>query len=126
MQLFLLASLGGAIGAGARHLVNIVCSACIGPGFPWATLIVNVAGSFLMGLVVAAIVPMFGGSAAWRTFLATGILGGFTTFSAFSMDVHDLFERQAHGHLFLYVAGSIAISVLALFAGLALGRFGLK
>lgn len=126
MQLFLLASIGGAIGAGARYLVNVACAACLAPGFPWATLIVNVLGSFLMGLVVSLIVPWLGGSQAWRTFLATGILGGFTTFSAFSLDVHSLFERQFNGHLFLYVAGSVVLSVLALFAGMGLGRLGLK
>ena len=126
MRLFLLASLGGAIGAGARHLVNVACAACLSPVFPWATLIVNVAGSFLMGIVVGAIVPWLGGSAAWRTFLATGILGGFTTFSAFSLDVQHLIERQANILLVLYVVGSVAASVGALMAGLGLSRLVMR
>ena len=119
MQLFLLACLGGAIGAGARYLVNAACAQCMAPGFPWATFIVNVTGSFLMGIVVAGIVPYLGGSVAWRTFLATGILGGFTTFSAFSLDVVDLMQRQQAGPVLFYMIGSVALSVAALLAGVA-------
>ena len=122
MQLFLLASLGGALGAGARYLVNAACAQCMAPGFPWATFIVNVAGSFLMGVVVAALVPYMGGSVAWRTFLATGILGGFTTFSAFSLDVVDLMERQQTLPFLFYVIGSVVLSVAALIAGVAVVR----
>ena len=92
MQLFLLACLGGAIGAGARYLINVVCMHCMAPGFPWATFIINISGSFLMGVVVAGIVPYLGGALAWRIFLATGILGGFTTFSAFSLEAVDLLQ----------------------------------
>ena len=125
MQLFLLACLGGAIGSGARYLVNVVCAQCLAPGFPWATFFVNVVGSLLMGVVVAGIVPALGGSVAWRTFLATGILGGFTTFSAFSLDVIDLMQRQQTGPALLYVSGSFVISIAALAAGLTLARAGL-
>ena len=125
MQLFLLACTGGAIGAGARYLVNIVCAQCIAPGFPWATFIVNVSGSFLMGIVVAGIVPYLGGSVAWRTFLATGILGGFTTFSAFSLDVVDLMQRQQVLSFLFYVLGSVVLSVSALLVGVAVARAGL-
>ena len=125
MQLFLLACIGGAIGAGARYLVNIVCAQCIAPGFPWATFIVNVSGSFLMGIVVAGIVPYLGGSVAWRTFLATGILGGFTTFSAFSLDVVDLMQRQQVLSFLFYVLGSVVLSVSALLVGVAVARAGL-
>ena len=124
MQLFLLACFGGAIGAGARYLVNVACAQCMAPGFPWATFIVNVAGSFLMGIVVAGIVPHLGGSVAWRTFLATGILGGFTTFSAFSLDVIDLMQRQQALPFLLYVLGSVVFSVAALLAGVAVARAG--
>ena len=126
MQLFLLAAAGGAIGAGARHLVNVACAHCLTPGFPWATFIVNVAGSFLMGVVIAGLVPLAGGSAAWRTFLATGILGGFTTFSAFSLEAVQLFERQQILALGAYIVGSVALSVAALVAGLAAARVGLR
>jgi CrcB protein len=119
MRLFLLAAAGGAIGAAARYLVNVGSVALLGTGFPWGTLFVNVAGSFLMGVVVAATVPLLGGSAEWRTFLATGILGGFTTFSAFSLDAFVLYERQQHGLASLYVVASVALSLAALVAGLA-------
>jgi fluoride exporter len=122
MRLFLLAAGGGAIGAGARYLINVTCTACLGVAFPWATLFVNVVGSFLMGVVVAAGLPWFGGSAAWRTFLATGILGGFTTFSAFSLDAWDLFERQQGVLAVSYIAGSVVLSILGLVAGLAVTR----
>ncbi len=122
MRLFLLAAGGGAIGAGARYLVNVTCAACLGAAFPWATLIVNVVGSFLMGIVVATSLPLLGGSAAWRTFLATGILGGFTTFSAFSLDAWELFERQHTALAVSYIAGSVVLSILGLVAGLAVTR----
>ena len=119
MRLLLLAAGGGAIGAGARHLVNVGCSACLGSAFPWATLIVNVVGSFLMGAVIAAAVPVLAGSAEWRTFLATGILGGFTTFSAFSLDAWQLWERGSTGLAVAYVAASVILSIAGLAAGLA-------
>lgn len=122
MRLFLLAASGGAIGAGARYLVNVTCAACWGAAFPWATLIVNVVGSFVMGVVVASSLPLLGGSAAWRTFLATGILGGFTTFSAFSLDAWDLVERQQVALAASYVLGSVVLSILGLAAGLAVTR----
>ncbi len=125
MQHFLLAAAGGAIGAGARYLVNVACAQCLTPGFPWATLIVNVVGSFMMGLVVAGIVPALGGSPAWRTFLATGILGGFTTFSAFSFEVSDLMQRQSV-LAFAYMIASVVLSVTALFAGMALARVSVR
>ena len=126
MQHLLLAATGGAIGAGARYLVNVACAQCLAPGFPWATAIVNVAGSFLMGLVIAGVVPLLGGSAPWRTFLATGILGGFTTFSAFSLDAFELYEREQHLALGLYVAASVVLSIGALVAGIWAARAGLR
>jgi fluoride exporter len=122
MRLLLLAAGGGALGAGARYLVNVACTACLGPGFPWATFAVNVAGSFLMGVVVAAAVPVLGGSAEWRTFLATGILGGFTTFSAFSLDAWQLIEREQIMLALAYIAGSVVLSIAALLAGLSATR----
>jgi CrcB protein len=126
MQLFLAAAAGGALGAGGRYLVNVGCALLLGPWFPWATLIVNVAGSFLMGMVVAASVPLLGGSAMWRTFLATGILGGFTTFSAFSLDVIELVQRRQPVLAALYAAGSVALSLAALVAGLTVIKANFK
>jgi fluoride exporter len=122
LRLLLLAMGGGALGAGARHLVNVACARCMTPGFPWATLIVNVVGSLLMGLVVEAVTRRMGGSAEWRTFLATGILGGFTTFSAFSLDAANLMNRGDNALALAYVLGSVVLSILGLYAGLALAR----
>jgi len=126
MQLFLAAAAGGALGAGARFLVNVAFIQLLGPGFPWATLTVNVMGSFLMGLVVGASGLLLGGSALLRTFLATGILGGFTTFSAFSLDVVQLVERRQHALAALYIAASVVISIAALWAGLTAARVSLQ
>jgi len=123
MRLLLLATAGGAIGAGARHLVNVGMLAWLGPGFPWATFTVNIVGSLLMGIVVEALLPFGGASAvAWRTLLATGILGGFTTFSAFSLDIWVLHDRGQHLALALYIALSVILSVAALLLGMALVR----
>lgn len=122
MKLLLWASAGGALGAGARHLVNIGFGRWLGEGFPWATLAVNVAGCFLMGLLVAALALRFDGSLEARTFLATGVLGGFTTFSAFSLDFAVLLERNQGVLAALYLAASVALSLIALFAGRAAGR----
>ena len=122
MRLLLLATMGGAIGAGARHLVNVGFGRLLGVHFPWSTLFVNIVGSFVMGILVEAIVLRFGGSVELRTFLATGILGGFTTFSAFSLDAYLLMTRGDTMQAALYVAASVAISILGLFLGLTLTR----
>ena len=121
MWLFLLAAGGGAIGAGARYLVNVGCAACLGSTFPWATLGVNVSGSFLMGLM-AALLPPGDGSAEWRTFLGTGILGGFTTFSAFSIEAWQLLERQQVALGAAYICASVVMAIAGLAAGLAAAR----
>lgn len=122
MRLLLLAAAGGALGAGARHLINISMLAWFGPGFPWATMTVNVVGGLLMGTLAATLLPLSTASAPVWTFLATGILGGFTTFSAFSLDAWLLYERQQHIALALYVTLSVALSVAALVLGMALAR----
>jgi CrcB protein len=122
MRHLLLAAAGGALGAGTRHLVNVSMLAWLGPGFPWATMTVNIVGSLLMGILVESLMPLAGGSVAWRVFLATGILGGFTTFSAFSLDAWVLYERGEHLALALYVALSIILSIAALILGMALVR----
>ncbi|MEQ1613435.1 MAG: fluoride efflux transporter CrcB [Hyphomicrobiaceae bacterium] len=122
MRLLLLASMGGAIGAGARHLVNVGFGRLLGPQFPWSTIFINIAGSFVMGVLVEAIALRFGGSIEMRTFLATGILGGFTTFSAFSLDAYLLMTRGDTMQAALYVAASVVLSILGLFLGLTLTR----
>ena len=122
MRLLLLAAFGGALGAGARHLINVSLLAWLGAGFPWATFLVNIVGSLLMGVLVEALMTFSGSADAWRVFLATGILGGFTTFSAFSLDVWVLYERGEHVALVLYLALSVILSIAALVLGMALVR----
>jgi len=113
---------GGALGAGARYLVNVAAMRALGPGFPWGTLIVNVAGSFAMGLLVALLAFRLEPAPGLRLFLVTGVLGGFTTFSAFSLDAVTLYERGAPAAAGGYVLASVALAIAGLAAGLALGR----
>lgn len=126
MKLLLLATAGGAIGAGARHLVNVGVGRVLGTNFPWATLTVNVVGSFLMGVLIEALILRYSGSAEMRTFLGTGILGGFTTFSAFSLDVALLLGRKEHGLALFYIAASVGVSLVMLYAGMAAARAALS
>ena len=118
----MLAVVGGALGSGARYLVNAGAARWLGVAFPWATLIVNIAGSFAMGLLVEYVILRHNGSPELRTFLATGILGGFTTFSAFSLDVATLADRGDLALAALYVFASVAVSIAALYAGIAIAR----
>jgi fluoride exporter len=122
MRLLLLATVGGGIGAGTRYLVQASMMRWLGPGFPWWTLAINVVGSFLMGVVVELVASRFANSADVRTFLATGILGGFTTFSAFSLDFVTLIDRKQQTAAMLYAIGSVSLSILALYVGLILAR----
>jgi len=122
MRLLILATVGGGIGAGLRYLVQIAMMRWLGAGFPWWTFAINIVGSFAMGVVVTLVVAKFGNSADMRTFLATGILGGFTTFSAFSLDVANLIETKQTAAAAFYVAGSVGLSILALYAGFALAK----
>ena len=122
MRLVLYAAAGGAIGTVARHLANVGFGRWFGAGFPWSTLFVNVVGGFLMGAVIEALALRFDGSLELRTFIATGILGGFTTFSAFSMDAVLLMQRGEAAMAAIYIGGSVVLSILALLAGLWLTR----
>ena len=122
MRLLVLATLGGGIGAGARYLVQMGMMRVLGMGFPWWTFAINIAGSFAMGLVVTLVALRFDNSADVRTFLATGILGGFTTFSAFSLDVSNMLETKQTEAAAFYIAGSVGLSIVALYAGLALAK----
>ena len=116
--------LGGGLGAASRHGVNLAAARLFGIGFPWGTFIVNVAGSLAMGLIAGYFT--FRDGAAWtqhaRLLLTTGFLGGFTTFSAFSLDTALLWERGAAGQAAAYVAASVALAILGLFGGLWLVR----
>jgi fluoride exporter len=118
MYNLILVALGGAVGASLRHLVNVATMRLVGANFPWGTMAINIAGSFAMGVFIEMLARRFNASNELRLFVATGILGGFTTFSAFSLDFAVLWERGAAGQAFAYAAGSVVISLLALFAGL--------
>jgi len=117
----LLVMLGGAFGAGARHLAGMAGLRWLGPGFPWPTLFVNLAGSLLMGLLAGWLVQK-GGSEQARLFLGVGLLGGFTTFSAFSLELGLMLQRSDYLMAASYVLASLLGGVLLLFAGLWLMR----
>jgi fluoride exporter len=115
-------ALGGVIGAVARYLVYVAAGHLLGTGFPYGTLIVNVVGSFAMGVLIETMALVWSTSTEMRLFLATGVLGTFTTFSSFSLDFAVLFERRAYGLCAIYTIASFVLSVGALFAGLHLMR----
>jgi CrcB protein len=119
---YVIVFLGGGIGAALRHGINILAARILGTGFPHGTLIINVSGSLIMGLVAAWFAFKGDASQHWRLFLTTGILGGYTTFSAFSLDAALLYERGEIGSAALYVLGSVILSIGGLFAGLYLVR----
>lgn len=123
-MLYLIVFLGAGIGGALRHGVNVSAAKLFGLGFPFGTMIVNVVGSFLMGLLAGYFAFRPGIGQHVRLFLTTGILGGFTTFSAFSLDTALLVERHSYGMAAGYAVGSVAASVSALFFGLALFRGG--
>jgi len=118
----LLVAVGGAIGSIGRYLVGLWATRLAGPNFPWATLTVNIVGAFAIGLFVEMIARRFDASAEMRVFIVTGIIGGFTTWSSFTLDAVVLFERGALGLSALYLLASLLVSFAAIFAGLALGR----
>jgi fluoride exporter len=119
---YILVFFGGGLGASLRHLVNVVCARFLGIGFPWGTFIINITGSTVMGLIAGYLAFKGEASQPWRLFVMTGILGGYTTFSAFSLDAALLYERGELGLAALYVLGSVVLSIAGLFAGLALMR----
>ncbi|WP_371037605.1 fluoride efflux transporter CrcB [Rhodosalinus sp. FB01] len=108
-------ALGGAVGAAARYLTVLAALRLFGTGFPWGTLSVNVLGSFLMGVLVIVLANLPATRIA--PFVVTGVLGGFTTFSAFSLDALTLWERGETGTALAYVAGSVTLSLGAIVAG---------
>jgi len=118
----LLVAAGGAVGAAARHLVGTASLRAFGPGFPYGTLIVNIVGSLAMGLLVGILAERASGSEGLRLFLATGFLGGFTTFSAFSLDFANMWERGDVAAAIGYAALSVGLAIAGLFAGLAIAR----
>ncbi|GGB26114.1 putative fluoride ion transporter CrcB [Sphingomonas metalli] len=121
MPSLLLVMLGGALGSGGRYLTGRAAASLLGPDLPWGTLAVNLLGGFAMGLLAGSLARI-GSGEPWRLFLGVGVLGGFTTFSAFTLDTVTLLERGqsvlALGYILLSVAGAMA----ALVAGLSLAR----
>ncbi|RYD90345.1 MAG: fluoride efflux transporter CrcB [Sphingomonadales bacterium] len=113
---------GGAIGSGARYLAGRFALAAWGPGFPWGTLAVNLIGGLLMGLLAGALARLDQGGEPWRLLIGVGVLGGFTTFSAFSLDTIQLIERGDWGLALAYVMISVVGSVAALAIGLNAAR----
>lgn len=119
---YLLVFIGGGLGSALRHAVNVASARTLGTGFPWGTFLINVTGSTVMGLIAGYLALKGEASQPWRLFLMTGVLGGYTTFSAFSLDAALLYERGAIGLALLYVSGSVGLSIAGLFAGLAIVR----
>jgi CrcB protein len=118
----LLVFLGGGFGAALRHGVNALAARLLGTGFPYATIIENVSGSLVMGLLAGYFAFKGDASQPMRLFLTTGVLGGYTTFSAFSLDTALLWERGEVALAAAYVIGSVTLSIAGLVAGLALVR----
>ena len=121
-MLYLIVFLGAGLGGALRHGVNVAATRLFGFSFPYGTLIVNVVGSFAMGLLAGYFAYRPGIPQHMRLFLTTGILGGFTTFSTFSLDAALLVERHAFGLAAGYVVGSVTAGLAALFLGLAVFR----
>lgn len=119
---YLIVFLGAGVGGAARHAVNTVAARMLGYGFPFGTLTVNVLGSVIMGLLTELFVVRSGLPQELRLFMTTGVLGGFTTFSTFSLDTVMLWERGQWGLAAGYVATSFVVSTVGLFIGLSLIR----
>ena len=116
---YLIVFVGGGLGAALRHGVNRASLAYFGPGFPYGTLFVNIVGGLLMGVLAELFLAKGGGSQEFRLFLTTGLLGGFTTFSAFSLEAALMWQRGDYAALATYVAASVLLSIGALFVGMA-------
>jgi CrcB protein len=120
---YVLVFIGGGLGSSLRHTINVLCARAFGTDFPYHTFIINITGSTIMGLIAGYLALKGDASQPWRLFLMTGILGGYTTFSAFSLDAALLYERGAIGLAAFYVLGSAVFSIAGLFAGLTLVRY---
>jgi len=122
MQTLLAVAAGGAIGASARYLLSSQVARWLGSGFPWGTLAVNVLGAALMGLLVGLFARVWALQDPWRALLVTGILGGFTTFSAFSLEAGLMIERGQYGLALVYAVASVVLCLAALLGTLWLTR----
>ena len=126
MKLILAIAVGGALGAVSRYKAGYWLAQVLGHGFPWGTLAVNIIGSFLMGLLVEGAAVRWHLDGNLKALLMTGLLGGFTTFSTFSLDVVTLLQRDQILLAGVYLLGSVIVSILALFLGILLIRWGLS
>ena len=122
MKTVMAIALGGALGAVARHFISHWSVVALGNGFPWGTLTVNVVGCFALGVVVEVMALVWSPAAEWRAFVTVGVLGAFTTFSAFALDISILHERGEMLQAILYVTVSVAGSIAAILAGMSLTR----
>lgn len=122
MNSVLYVAMGGAIGASARHLLGHASLRVFGPGWPIGTFAANILGGLLMGLLIGYLATRNISGEALRLFAGVGVLGGFTTFSAFSLESYMMFEKKAYGSLIGYVGGSVILSILAIGLGLWLAR----
>jgi fluoride exporter len=122
MNSYLVVFLGAGLGGVLRHFMNVVIPRFLGTSFPYHTLSINILGSLAMGLVAGYWSMRGDSSQSWRLFLTTGILGGFTTFSAFSLEAALLYERGTIASMLIYVVGSVCVSIGALFLGLFVMR----
>lgn len=113
---------GGAVGATLRHAVNQIAVHVLGSGFPWGTLAINVIGSLVMGAFVGAFALFWDASQTLRLFLTVGVLGGFTTFSAFSLDSVLLLQKGQMAEAVFYILASVILSLGGLMAGMMLVR----
>ncbi|MDA0338966.1 MAG: fluoride efflux transporter CrcB [Proteobacteria bacterium] len=122
MAPYIAVAAGGAIGAMSRFAVGGLALRIMGPGYPWGTLAVNVAGGFLIGVLVTLIGQKFSTPHIWQAGLVTGLLGGFTTFSAFSLEAALMIERHDWSGAITYALVSVILCILAVFAGLFVAR----
>ncbi|MBN9596712.1 MAG: fluoride efflux transporter CrcB [Afipia sp.] len=119
---YFLVFIGGGLGASLRHAINVGCARACGINFPYGTFVINITGSLVMGIIAGYLALKGEASQPWRLFVMTGILGGYTTFSAFSLDAVTLYQRGEMGLALFYVLGSVVLSIAGLLAGLALVR----
>ena len=119
---YILVFIGGGLGSTLRYAMSVASARAFGTSFPWGTFLINITGSTVMGLIAGYLAFKGEASQPWRIFIMTGVLGGYTTFSAFSLDAALLYERGEVGLALAYVLGSVLLAVAGLFAGLAFVR----